>query len=74
MNFDTPSFPVYNQRADLELSTGGSAYDVLNVTFIYSSRWIGAGWFTPLDDYIQRPEPNAGRLGRRGLPVGPART
>ena len=23
---DTPSLPVYNQRADLELSTGGSAY------------------------------------------------
>ncbi len=36
MNFDAPSFPVYNQRADLELSTKGSAYDVVNVTFIYS--------------------------------------
>ena len=55
VNYDTPSFPVYNQRADLELSTGGSAYDVLNVTFIYSSRWIGAGWLTPLDDYIGDP-------------------
>ena len=51
--YDTPAFAVYNQRADLELSTGGSAYDVLNITFIYSSRWIGAGWFTPLDDYIR---------------------
>ncbi len=51
--YDTPSFPVYNQRADLELSTGGASYDVLNITFIYSSRWIGAGWFTPLDDYIR---------------------
>lgn len=50
--YDTPSFPVYNQRADLELSTGGSAYDVLNVTFIYSSRWINAGWLTPLDGFI----------------------
>lgn len=55
VNYDTPSFPVYNQRADLELSTGGSAYDVLNVTFIYSSRWIGAGWFTPLDEFINDP-------------------
>jgi multiple sugar transport system substrate-binding protein len=54
--FDTPSFPVYNQRMDLELSTQGSAYDVINVTFIYSSRWIGAGWITPLDDYINDPE------------------
>jgi multiple sugar transport system substrate-binding protein len=53
VNFDTPSFPVYNQRADLELSTRGSAYDVVNVTFIYSSRWINSGWLTPLDDYIR---------------------
>ncbi|GKS74985.1 extracellular solute-binding protein [Acidovorax sp. SUPP950] len=53
VNFDTPSFPVYNQRADLELSTKGSAYDVVNVTFIYSSRWIHSGWLTPLDDFIR---------------------
>ena len=26
VNYDTPGFPVYNQRVDLELSTGGSAY------------------------------------------------
>jgi multiple sugar transport system substrate-binding protein len=55
VNFDAPSFPVYNQRADLELSTRGSAYDVLNLTFIYSSRWINSGWFTPLDDFIKNP-------------------
>ncbi|VTU45958.1 ABC transporter substrate-binding protein [Variovorax sp. PBL-E5] len=56
VNYDAPSFPVYNQRADLELSTKGSAYDVLNVTFIYSSRWINSGWFTPLDDFIKNPQ------------------
>ena len=55
VNYDTPGFPVYNQRADLELSTKGSAFDVLNVTFIYTSRWIGAGWFTPLDSYLKDP-------------------
>lgn len=55
VNFDAPSFPVYNQRADLELSTHGSAYDVLNVTFIYTSRWINSGWLTPLDDFIRNP-------------------
>jgi multiple sugar transport system substrate-binding protein len=53
VNFDTPSFPVYNQRVDLELSTRGAAYDVVNVTFIYSSRWINSGWLTPLDDYVR---------------------
>ncbi|MET0333018.1 MAG: substrate-binding domain-containing protein [Rhizobacter sp.] len=55
VNFDAPSFPVYNQRVDLELSTKGSAYDVVNVTFIYSSRWINSGWLTPLDDYLKNP-------------------
>jgi multiple sugar transport system substrate-binding protein len=56
VNYDTPGFPVYNQRADLELSTKGSGFDVLNVTFIYTSRWIGAGWLTPLDEFIKNPE------------------
>lgn len=55
VNYDTPAFPIYNQRADLELSTKGSAFDVLNITFIYASRWIGAGWFLPLDDFINDP-------------------
>jgi multiple sugar transport system substrate-binding protein len=55
VNYDAPSFPVYNQRADLELSTRGSAYDVVNVTYIYTSRWINSGWLTPLDDYIRNP-------------------
>lgn len=55
VNYDTPGFPVYNQRADLELSTKGSGFDVLNVTFIFTSRWIGAGWLTPLDDFIKDP-------------------
>jgi multiple sugar transport system substrate-binding protein len=52
VNYETPSFPIYNQRIDVELSTGGSSYDVLNVTFIYIGRWIGAGWFVPLDPYL----------------------
>ena len=55
VNYDTPGFPVYNQRADLELSTKGSGFDVLNVTFIFTSRWIGAGWLTPLDTYLKDP-------------------
>lgn len=55
VRFDTPSFPVYNQRTDLELSTRGAAFDVVNVTFIYSSRWIDSGWLTPLDSYLSDP-------------------
>jgi len=52
VNFSLQAFPVYNQRADLELSTKGSAWDFINVTFIYSGRWIGAGWVTPLDEFL----------------------
>lgn len=53
VNLDLQAFPVYNQRMDLELSTKGQAYDFCNVTFIYSGRWIGAGWLTPLDDMVK---------------------
>ena len=53
VNFTMQAFPVYNQRTDLELSTKGSAMDVCNVTFIYSGRWIGAGWFTNLDTFTK---------------------
>ncbi len=53
VNFVTNAFPVFNQRTDLELSTKGSALDVINVTFIYSGRWIGAGWVENLKPYIE---------------------
>ena len=53
VNFEMYGFAVYNQRSDLELGTKGSAYDVLSVTFIYAGRWIGAGWFTNLEDFIK---------------------
>ncbi len=55
VNLDLQAFPVYNQRMDLELSTKGQAYDFCNVTFIYSGRWIGAGWLHPLDDMAKNP-------------------
>jgi len=56
VNLELQAFPVYNQRADLELSTKGSGYDFLNVTFIYSGRWIGAGWFANLEEFIKDPK------------------
>ena len=54
--YETPSFPIYNQRMDIELSTRAAAHDVINVTFIYSGRWVGAGWTMPLDDLLQDPQ------------------
>jgi len=33
VEMDTPGFLVYNQRADLELSTGSGAYDVMALTW-----------------------------------------
>jgi multiple sugar transport system substrate-binding protein len=64
VNFNMQAFPVYNQRTDLELSTKGSAIDVCNCTFIYSGRWIGAGWFTNLDTFTKE-EVHAGRRALR---------
>src|SRR5208282_5780209 len=40
IGFDIQAFPVYNQRMDLELSTRGSTYDAIIVTFIYQNRWV----------------------------------
>ena len=54
--YDTPAFPIYNQRMDIELSTHSAAHDVINVTFIYSGRWVGAGWTTPLDAFLNDPK------------------
>ena len=53
VNYDTPGFLIYNQRVYLELSTKGSSYDVLNITFIYVDRWLRAGWFAPLNDFLK---------------------
>ncbi len=55
VNFVTNAFPVYNQRTDLELSTKGDALDVINVTFIYSGRWIGAEWVENLKPFLDDP-------------------
>ena len=50
------SFPVYNQQADLELSTGGDAFDFVNVTFILGARWVAANLLANLDDFSRNPE------------------
>ena len=52
VEFDVQAFPVYNQRMDLELSTGGSSYDIAVLTFTYQGRWLGAGWISPLDEFL----------------------
>ena len=54
VEMETPSFIVYNQRADLELSTGSGAFDVMSMTFIFSGKWIGAGWASKLNDFIAK--------------------
>jgi len=42
------AFDIHNQRADLELSSGSGSVDVMNLTFIFSGKWIEAGWCTDL--------------------------
>lgn len=53
------AFPVYNQQADLELSSGGSAWDFCNVTFILAARWVNAGLLANLDDFARNPKMTA---------------
>lgn len=52
VNIEIQVFANYNQKMDLALSTKGSAYDFANATFIYTGKWIGAGWFTDLEPYL----------------------
>lgn len=52
---DMLAFQNLNQKADLELSTASGAYDVLQMIYIRTGRWIGAGWAEPLDSYINDP-------------------
>lgn len=52
VEIDQLAFPVLNQRGDLELSSGSGAYDVLQMIFIRSGRWITAGWAEPLNPFI----------------------
>jgi multiple sugar transport system substrate-binding protein len=49
------AFPVYNQQANLELSSGGSAFDFVNVTFILAARWVATGLLTNLDEFTSDP-------------------
>jgi multiple sugar transport system substrate-binding protein len=49
------AFPVYNQQANLELSSGGSAYDFVNVTFILAARWVAAGLLADLNEFTGDP-------------------
>ena len=80
VNYDTPSFPVYNQRVDLELSTRGTPTTCSTSPSSIPAAGSAPAGSTPLDDYIGRPEQDARRLGRRRLPAGrgraprPART
>lgn len=69
-NLEILAWQLYNQRADLELSTRGSAYDVLNITFPFSGRWIGAGWFTPLDEFLRDPNRTPPDWGVDDFPEG----
>lgn len=49
------AFPVYNQQANLELASGGSAFDFVNVTFILVARRVAAGLLSNLDEFISDP-------------------
>lgn len=56
VELDILGFDVANQRIDLELSGETGAYDVTNLTFLWSGKWIGAKWSTDLMPLINDPQ------------------
>lgn len=54
VQMETLTDPILLQRSELELSSGGSSYDVIRMFFIKTGHFIGAGWCSPLDAYIAR--------------------
>jgi multiple sugar transport system substrate-binding protein len=49
------AFPAYNKMIAEELSAGGSAFDVVNVTFFLAARWVAAGYLLNLDEFTSDP-------------------
>jgi multiple sugar transport system substrate-binding protein len=48
------AFRVALQQIETELSAGSDAYDVVQMIFIKTQRWMRPGWIEPLDDLIAR--------------------
>ncbi|MHB1415494.1 MAG: ABC transporter substrate-binding protein [Chloroflexota bacterium] len=56
VELDLQAFAIANQRIDLELSSATGALDVMNMTFIWTGKWIGANWATELNPLIDDPQ------------------
>jgi multiple sugar transport system substrate-binding protein len=54
VDYEILAWPVMLEQAEIELSSGSDAYDVMPQVFIKTQRWMRAGWSTPLDDYIAK--------------------
>ena len=48
------AFKVALQQIETELSSGSDAYDVVQMIFIKTQRWMRPGWIAGLDDLIAR--------------------
>ena len=54
VDFELLAWPVMLEQAEIELSSGSDAYDVMPQVFIKTQRWMRAGWSTPLDEYVAK--------------------
>ena len=64
VNYDTPAFPIYNQRVDLELSTGQRLRRSQRHLHLHEP--LDRGWLARAARRLhQGPEQDARRLGRR---------
>ncbi len=52
VNFIQSDWDSVANRVTPELATNGSAYDVVEFDNGWVAEWCGAGWTTPLDDYL----------------------
>jgi multiple sugar transport system substrate-binding protein len=48
------AFKVALQQIETELSSGSDAYDVVQMIYIKTQRWMRPGWVLPIDDLIKR--------------------
>jgi ABC-type glycerol-3-phosphate transport system substrate-binding protein len=56
VNFELAPPKAYAQKGALELSSGKGTYDVVWNTWGTYHQWVDAGWYAPLDQFMEDPD------------------
>lgn len=54
VEIESMAWGVLLQQVETELAAGSHTYDVFQMIFIKTQRWMRAGWATKLDDYVAK--------------------